>query len=347
MLFPHLDNQQGTVRKQHGQFLFKLPPYYSMELNWNEIKKNHKTAYLADLYENLAREEHELRELLSSDESLHSIVADELKSVETQKETIEKQVTEILAKDKEEEESPNKILLEVRAGAGGEEAALFAFELAEMYKRFCQSKGFGWRIVDESKTDLGGLKSSAFEAEGKGIYKLFKNETGVHRVQRVPATEKGGRVHTSTASVAILPIRKKTTIEINPADLQIEFSRAGGAGGQNVNKVETAVRIVHVPSGIDVRSSSERSQLANREKAMTILQAKLEEADRQKAEAKEAKERKIQIGTADRSEKIRTYNFPQDRVTDHRLKESWSNIEGVMKGGIEDIMKAFESHKSV
>jgi peptide chain release factor 1 len=318
-----------------------------MELNWEELKRNHKTAYLADLYEKLSREESELREMLESDESLHSVVAEELKSIQTQKEATEKQVGEILAKEKEEEESPNKILLEVRAGTGGDEASLFAFQLAEMYKRFSQNKGFSWRTIDESKTDLGGYKSAAFEVEGKDIYRLLKNETGVHRVQRVPATEKSGRVHTSTASIAILPIRKKTIFEINPADLEIEFSRAGGAGGQNVNKVETAVRIIHKPTGVDVRSSSERSQLANREKATALLAAKLEEAHRREIEAKEAKERKMQIGTMERSEKIRTYNFPQDRVTDHRLKESWSNIEGIMKGDIGRIIAGFESSSAV
>jgi len=314
-----------------------------MEFNWAELKKNRQTAYLANLYEKLLKEEEEIREMLEGDESLQKIAAEELKLLQDQKKSLEKQVAEILKKEKEEEESPNKILLEVRAGAGGDEAALFAAELANMYKKFCQSKGFFWRTIDESKNDLGGYKSAAFEIEGKDAYKLLRHETGVHRVQRVPITEKSGRVHTSTASVAILPIRKKTNVEINPADLEIEFSRSGGAGGQNVNKVETAVRIIHKPTGLDVRVTSERSQQANREKALAILQAKLEEAERKEIETKEAKERKMQIGTMERAEKIRTYNFPQDRVTDHRLKKSWSNIENIMKGEIGEIVAAFES----
>src|SRR3989344_6837464 len=256
-----------------------------MEFKLDDLKKNKKTAFLALTYEKLLREESELRGMLDSDESLSQIVGEELKSVQTQKAALENQFTEILNKEKEEEEFPNKILLELRAGAGGDEAALFAFQLGEMYKRFCQNRGFDWRMIDESKNDLGGYKYAAFEIEGKDVYKLLRFETGVHRVQRVPVTEKGGRTHTSTASVAILPIRKKTTIEINPADLEMEFSRAGGAGGQNVNKVETAVRIIHKPTGFYVRSSSERSQLANREKALAILQAKIEEAHREEVEA--------------------------------------------------------------
>jgi peptide chain release factor 1 len=167
------------------------------------------------------------------------------------------------------------------------------------------------------------------------VYDAFRWETGVHRVQRIPETEKVGRIHTSTASVAILPIRKYPKIEINPADIQMEFSRSGGAGGQNVNKVETAVRVVHIPTGLEVRSQAERSQKANREKAMAILSAKLESYEEEKAAKVHAAERKNQIGTGDRSEKIRTYNFTQDRVTDHRIKESWHNIETIMEGDLD------------
>ncbi|MBF0443220.1 MAG: PCRF domain-containing protein, partial [Oligoflexales bacterium] len=189
----------------------------------------------------------------------------------------------------------------------------------------------------------GGYKEASFEVRGKDVYKLLRYETGVHRVQRIPATEKNGRIHTSTASVAVLPIRKKAKFEINPADLDMEYSRSGGAGGQNVNKVETAVRLIHKPTGIDVRCTSERTQLGNREKAMQILTAKLE-AMREEEEAKKySADRKNQIGTGDRSEKIRTYNFPQDRVTDHRIRQSWSNIPGIMEGKIEKIIQALAS----
>ena len=199
----------------------------------------------------------------------------------------------------ETKESLNEIILEVRAGAGGDEADIFAHDLANMYINFAKSQNWQVSLI----SDL------VYEIKGVGVYEKLRYETGVHRIQRVPETEKMGRVHTSTASIAILPIRKKTTIEIKPGDLEIETSRAGGAGGQNVNKVETAVRIIHKPSGIDVRSTAERSQLKNREKAMSILIAKLEALKEEEEAKKYAGERKSQIGTADRSEKIRTYNI--------------------------------------
>jgi peptide chain release factor 1 len=192
--------------------------------------------------------------------------------------------------------------------------------------------------MSESLTDLGGYKEAVFEIKGRDCYKKLRLETGVHRIQRVPATEKSGRVHTSTASVVILPIRKKVKFEINPADIEIEFSRSGGKGGQNVNKVETAVRLIHKPTGIDVKCTSQRSQHANREKAMEVLQARLEIMKEEEEAKKFASNRKKQIGTGDRSEKIRTYNILQDRVTDHRIKESWHNIDLIFDGKIDDIL---------
>src|SRR3989339_408560 len=246
-------------------------------------------------------------------------------------------------KNVETEEFPNEIVLEVRAGAGGDEASLFAWELAHMYELFSTVKGWEWKTNYESKNELGGYKEASFEIRGKDAYKKMRYETGVHRVQRIPATEKNGRVHTSTASVAVLPIKKKISFEINPADLEMEYSRSGGKGGQNVNKVETAVRLIHKPTGIDVRSTNERSQLANREKAMVILTAKLQQLEEEKEAKKYAGVRKDQIGTGDRSEKIRTYNFSQDRVTDHRIKKSWHNLPRIMEGEIGEIIKALES----
>src|SRR3989338_5146205 len=239
-------------------------------------------------------------------------------------------------KSVETEEFPNEIVLEVRAGAGGEEATLFAKELAEMYMAYALKQG--WQVSEIDKL--------TYEIRGKDAYQKLRFETGVHRIQRIPSTEKMGRVHTSTASVAILPIRKKTKIEIKPADLQIEFSRSGGAGGQNVNKVETAVRIVHKPTGIEVRSTAERSQLKNREKAMSILSAKLEAKKDEEEALKHSLNRKTQIGTADRSEKIRTYNILQDRITDHRIKKSWHNVEKIFKGEIDPILNATKEHLS-
>ncbi len=242
----------------------------------------------------------------------------------------------------ETEEFPNEIILEVRAGAGGEEAALFAKELADMYILYAGLKNWGAKTLYASGSSLGGYKEAAIEIKGIDAYEKLRFETGVHRIQRVPATEKMGRVHTSTASIAILPIRKKSSIEIKPSDLEIETSRSGGAGGQNVNKVETAVRIIHKPTGIDVRSTAERSQLKNREKAMSILTARLEAKKEEEEAAKYAENRKSQIGTADRSEKIRTYNILQDRITDHRIKKSWHNIEKIFKGEIDPILDAMK-----
>ncbi|MCC7469645.1 MAG: PCRF domain-containing protein, partial [Bacteroidetes bacterium] len=237
-----------------------------------------------------------------------------------------------------EEKFPNEIMLEVRAGAGGDEAALFARQLAEMYERYAQKQNWTWKRDYDSQNDLGGYKEASFEVHGRDVYKKLRFETGVHRVQRIPATEKQGRIHTSTASVAILPIFKKTTIVVPDSDLEIETSRAGGAGGQNVNKVETAVRIIHKPTGLDVRSANQRSQLANKERAMELLKSRLQQMKDEEEAKKYSDDRASQIGTMDRSEKIRTYNFPQDRITDHRIKESWSNIPLVLNGQIENLL---------
>ncbi|MEX2029261.1 MAG: PCRF domain-containing protein [Candidatus Paceibacterota bacterium] len=322
-----------------------------MTLDLDELKKNHNTSYLAGELERLAREEAEVREMLTppgeagrvSDESLHEMAAKELKFIQKEKERIEKQVEDILNKEKEEEEFPNEIILEVRAGAGGDEASLFAWELAHMYERFAELQGWIWRVNYESKSDLNGYKEASFEIKGKDVFKKMRHETGVHRVQRIPATEKNGRVHTSTASVAVLPIKKKTNFKIDPSEFDMEYSRSGGKGGQNVNKVETAVRIIHRPTGLDVRSTNQRSQLANREKAMMMLTAKIQQLEEEEAAKKYAGERKDQIGTGDRSEKIRTYNFAQDRVTDHRIKKSWHNLPKIMDGGIGEIVDALDS----
>jgi peptide chain release factor 1 len=307
-----------------------------------ELKKNPKTAFLAAELERLAREKRDIELTLAADPSLEDIAREDLAQITSAEQAIEKQIADFSAEEKEEEELPNELILEVRAGAGGEEAALFAEQLAHMYARYAEQKGWQFGTLDESRAALGGYKDASFEIRGKGCYKELRFETGVHRVQRIPATEKSGRIHTSTASVAILPVRKKHTVEINPADIEMEFSRAGGAGGQNVNKVETAVRIIHKPTGLAVRSQAERSQQRNRDKALSMLQVKLETLEAEKATSKLSSDRLAQIGTGDRSEKIRTYNFPQDRVTDHRIKESWSNIPGILDGGIDDIVRAMQ-----
>lgn len=311
-----------------------------MNLDLEQLKKDHKTSYFAMEYERLLNEEKKVTDMVRDDESLRDLADEELQNINFQKQAIERQVEEIMKSEKEEEEFPNEIILEVRAGAGGDEASLFALELAQMYERYAENKHWAWKVISSSVNEVGGYKEASFEIKGKDVYKLLRYETGVHRVQRVPDTEKNGRIHTSTSSVAILPIRKKTKFVINPADLDMEYSRSGGAGGQNVNKVETAVRLIHKPTGIDVRCTSERSQLGNRERAMAILTAKLDQMQQEEEAKKYSADRKGQIGTGDRSEKIRTYNFPQDRITDHRIRVSWSNIPNIMEGNIDKIIEA-------
>jgi peptide chain release factor 1 len=301
------------------------------------LKKNPKTTYLADMYSGLEKNEHDVLEL-AKDPAMADMAAHDLADIRQQKEALMQQMEAIVESEKEEEEFPNEIVLEVRAGAGGDEASLFAAELAAMYQGYATLNGWSFTKIAGSESDLGGYKEASFEIRGRDVYRKLRYETGVHRIQRIPETEKSGRVHTSTASVAILPIRKKVKFEVNPADIEMETSRAGGKGGQNVNKVETAVRLIHKPTGIDVRSTVERSQNANKEKAMGILMAKLEALKEEEEAKKFAKNRKDQIGTGDRSEKIRTYNFLQDRITDHRLKKSWHNLEKIMTGEIQPII---------
>lgn len=307
-----------------------------------ELKSNPRTHYLALELDRLDAKETETNEL-AKDPEMAEMASEDLKDISAQRTEVERQIQEILDKEKEEEEFPNELVLEIRAGAGGDEAALFAANLAEMYGRFAEKQGWSWKKLDVSENSLGGYKDATFEIKGEGCYKLLQYETGVHRVQRIPATEKQGRIHTSTASVAIMPIKKKFTVEINPADLEFETSRAGGAGGQNVNKVESAVRVIHKPTNVSFRSTVERTQLANRERVMALLRSKLQQMHDEEEARKHAASRKNQIGSGDRSEKIRTYNYPQDRITDHRIKQSWSNIPGFMDGNLDKMIAALQS----
>ena len=234
-------------------------------------------------------------------------------------------------------------IIEIRAGVGGEEAALFAKDLARMYIRFAERKGWKVSIIDFTESDMGGYKEVVLLIEGKGAYGLLKFEAGVHRVQRVPITESSGRIHTSAASVVVLPEYEDVKIEIRPEDLKIETFRAGGAGGQYVNKTESAVRITHIPTGIVVTCQDERSQHQNREKAMRILMARLRDHYEMQREGEIKSLRRIYIGSGDRSEKIRTYNFPQNRVTDHRINFTVYNLENVLDGELDEIINALIS----
>jgi peptide chain release factor 1 len=308
-------------------------------------RTNPKTAYLMVEYDRLSAAILDTEQLAESDPGVAELATAELEELKAQQVAMLVQIEEIVNKKVEAGESlgSNELIMEVRAGAGGDEASLFAASLVEMYSRYCDAQGYRYTTIDESKSPVGGYKEVSIEITGKNVYDDFKYETGVHRIQRIPATEKQGRVHTSTASVAVMPVKHSSEIVINPTDLEIDFTRSGGAGGQNVNKVETSVRVLHKPSGIVVRSQSERTQGKNKEKALSILESKLIALKEEEEAKTEAATRKAQIGTADRSEKIRTYNVLQDRVTDHRIKESWHGIERIFAGAIAPIIEALKA----
>ena len=337
------------IKKKHDSILEELAKpeaFLNMKEYQNlrkESQKLKKILDLADEIETANRQIAENKELIASETDPEFVQAAEsdISVLEAKRTEAETKLDEL---EHGKAEEIDHIIVEIRAGAGGDEAALFAGDLFRMYSRYAQEKGWQTAVIDSSETTIGGYKEIVLEIQGReDVYGRLKYESGVHRVQRVPETEKSGRVHTSTATVAILPVKEAADTTMNPSDLKIEFFRSSGPGGQNVNKVETAVRIIHIPTGFVVACQSGRSQASNKEKALQILQSKLSEMQKEK-EMKEAGEmRKSQIGTADRSEKIRTYNFPQDRITDHRVKQSWHNIEKIMEGYmdpmIEDLKK--------
>ena len=297
-----------------------------------------RTAYLAKEYLRL-RDERDSLESLERD-GMDDLVAEERKIFNKKMAALERQMRETADSPPSEAKGLNEIILEIRAGAGGDEASIFARDLADMYEKYTASAGYSFSPVSVAKNGIGGYKEIVARIRGQGAYDSFRFETGVHRVQRVPATEKTGRIHTSTASVAVLPIRKRRTRSIDPSDVTMKFSRSGGAGGQNVNKVESAVHLVHAPTGIEVRCTEERTQLKNRERAMEILESKVEQQRREEEDRAYDSLRRSQIGRADRSEKIRTYNVLQDRVTDHRLPKNWSGIERIFDGNLDSVIGA-------
>jgi peptide chain release factor 1 len=239
--------------------------------------------------------------------------------------------------------SKQHVIIEMRAGTGGDEAGLFVRDLYRMYSKYATSQGWSQRVLDSSMSDIGGYKEIVFELSGPGAFDAMQYESGVHRVQRIPKTEKQGRVHTSTITIAVLEKPKKMDININPSDLRIDTYRSSGAGGQYVNKTESAIRITHKPTGIVVTSQTERSQLQNKENALSILAARLLQAQQEADSSKLTEARRAQIGWAKRSEKTRTYNYPQNRITDHRIEKSWHNLENIVEGDMEPIVKAFKA----
>ncbi|WP_461831504.1 peptide chain release factor 1 [Aquifex sp.] len=307
-----------------------------------ELKELQEINELYERYKKLQEELKELKEILrSGDKDLRELAEEEIERISQELGKLEEELKVHLV-PKDPNDSKN-VILEIRAGAGGEEAALFAADLFRMYQKYAEEKGWKVSILSSNKTGLGGYKEVIALIEGEGAYSRLKYESGVHRVQRVPVTESGGRIHTSTATVAVLPEVGEEEIKIKPEDLKIETFRASGAGGQYVNTTETAVRITHIPTGIVVQCQDERSQFQNKQKALKILYAKLKDYYERKKQEEIAKERREQVGTGERSEKIRTYNFPQNRVTDHRINLTLYKLQDILEGKLDEVIDALRA----
>lgn len=298
-------------------------------------------------YKAKGKELAELEALLNShaESEMMALVKEEVSKLKQQQDDLLRRLKlSLIPKDPAKDRD---VIVEIRAGAGGEEASLFAADLFRMYSRYAQGKGWQVGVIDSNQREIGGFKELIFEIKGKGAFSRFKHERGVHRVQRVPITEASGRLHTSTATVAVLPEAEEIELNINPDDLKMEFFHSRGAGGQNVNKVTTAVRITHLPTGIVASCQDERSQIRNRMKAMAVLRARLLDMEQRKQSESMDKERRMQVGSGQRAEKIRTYNFPQNRVTDHRINSSFHNLQQILDGELDEIIEALSSKEQV
>jgi peptide chain release factor 1 len=298
-------------------------------------------------YKARGRELAELEALLDShaDAEMTALVKEEVSKLRRQQDELLRELkVSLMSKDPNDDRD---VIVEIRAGAGGEEASLFAADLFRMYSRYAQAKGWQAEIIESNQSERGGFKELILEIKGKGAFSRYKHERGVHRVQRVPVTEASGRIHTSTTTVAVLPEAEEIELEISPDDIKMEFFHSRGAGGQNVNKVTTAVRLTHLPTGIMASCQDERSQIRNRMKAMAVLRARLLDLEQRKQSESIDKERRMQVGTGQRAEKVRTYNFPQNRVTDHRINLSFHNLQQILEGELDEIIEALISKEQV
>jgi peptide chain release factor 1 len=337
--------KENSAQKEVDALQKKLAKLQGNSGDLSKLSKD--LAYFSDLARNISEIQEKIKNLKDAkymvenenDPEIKELATEEIESLESEIESLDKEIRKMkIAKRFSSEDDSKAVILEIRAGAGGDEASLFASDLFRMYKNYAFSKNWQVQLIDSSVSESGGYKEVIAEIKGKNVFKDLKYESGVHRVQRVPVTESSGRIHTSTASVAVLPEAKEIDVQINPEDIHVEVMRASGAGGQCVNRTDSAVRITHLPTGIVVSCQETKHQTQNREKAMALLRARLYEKKRQEEASKRDSLRSDMIGSAMRAEKIRTYNFPQNRITDHRIKKSWFNIESVLNGNLDEII---------